>query len=157
MKATVNYISEMIWYLLCKYIHFFMIPPHRYFIFTSFWAYKIYYVFGFMLLVFLILVIVTVCVTIVCTYFLLNAEDYRWQWTSFLAAASTALYVYMYSFYYFVFKTKWVNLIKSHFCFYKPSMHWRHPAAILEVKLWRNHQSAQICTHLAKERPLVDL
>merc|ERR1712029_884519 len=54
-----------------------------YFIFTSFWAYKIYYVYGFMLLVFLILLTVTVCVTIVCTYFLLNAEDYRWQWTSF--------------------------------------------------------------------------
>lgn len=49
-----------------------------YFILTSFWAYKIYYVFGFMLLVFLILLTVTVCVTIVCTYFLLNAEDYRW-------------------------------------------------------------------------------
>lgn len=49
-----------------------------YFIFTSFWAYKIYYVYGFMLLVFLILIIVTVCVCIVCTYFLLNAEDYRW-------------------------------------------------------------------------------
>jgi len=51
---------------------------YRYFIFTSFWAYKIYYVYGFMLLVFLILIVVTVCVTIVCTYFLLNAEDYRW-------------------------------------------------------------------------------
>lgn len=49
-----------------------------YFIFTSFWAYKIYYVYGFMLLVFLILAVVTVCVTIVCSYFLLNAEDYRW-------------------------------------------------------------------------------
>ncbi|WAQ95862.1 TM9S3-like protein [Mya arenaria] len=77
-----------------------------YFIFTSFWAYKIYYVYGFMLLVFLILAVVTVCVTIVCTYFLLNAEDYRWQWTSFLSAASTAGYVYIYSFYYFFFKTK---------------------------------------------------
>ena len=49
-----------------------------YFIFTSFWAYKIYYVYGFMLLVLMILAVVTVCVTIVCTYFLLNAEDYRW-------------------------------------------------------------------------------
>ena len=96
-----------------------------YFIFTSFWAYKIYYVYGFMLLgiaivltryismlilycaVFLILLTVTVCVTIVCTYFLLNAEDYRWQWTSFLSAASTAGYVYFYSFYYFFFKTKY--------------------------------------------------
>jgi len=55
----------------------------RYFIFTSFWAYKIYYVYGFMLLVLIILAIVTICVTIVCTYFLLNAEDYRWWALSF--------------------------------------------------------------------------
>lgn len=88
-----------------------------YFIFTSFWAYKIYYVYGFMLLVFLILMIVTVCVTIVCTYFLLNAEDYRWQWTSFLAAYSTSFYVYMYSFYYFFFKTKMYGLFQTAFYF----------------------------------------
>lgn len=88
-----------------------------YFIFTSFWAYKIYYVYGFMLLVFIILAIVTVCVTIVCTYFLLNAEDYRWQWTSFLSGASTAGYVYMYSFYYFFFKTKMYGLFQTAFYF----------------------------------------
>merc|ERR1711931_52211 len=88
-----------------------------YFIFTSFWAYKIYYVYGFMLLVFVILTIVTVCVTIVCTYFLLNAEDYRWQWTSFLAAGSTAGYVYFYSFYYFFFKTKMYGLFQTTFYF----------------------------------------
>ena len=52
-----------------------------------------YYVYGFMLLVFIILAIVTVCVTIVGTYFLLNAENYHWQWTSFCAAASTSLCV----------------------------------------------------------------
>jgi len=88
-----------------------------YFIFTSFWAYKIYYVYGFMLLVFLILLTVTVCVTIVCTYFLLNAEDYRWQWTAFLSAGSTAAYVYFYSFYYFFFKTKMYGLFQTTFYF----------------------------------------
>jgi len=88
-----------------------------YFIFTSFWAYKIYYVYGFMLLVFLILAIVTVCVTIVCSYFLLNAEDYRWQWTSFLSAGSTALYIYLYSFYYFFFKTKMYGFFQTVFYF----------------------------------------
>lgn len=88
-----------------------------YFIFTSFWAYKIYYVYGFMLLVFVILSIVTVCVTIVCTYFLLNAEDYRWQWTSFLSAGSTAVYVYIYSFYYFFFKTKMYGFFQTTFYF----------------------------------------
>jgi transmembrane 9 superfamily protein 3 len=54
------------------------ISIEMYFIFTSFWTFKIYYVYGFMLLVFFIAIAVTVCVTIVCTYILLNAEDYRW-------------------------------------------------------------------------------
>ena len=45
-----------------------------YFVFTSFWAYKIYFVYGFMLLVLYILATVTVCVTIVCCYLLLNSE-----------------------------------------------------------------------------------
>ena len=54
-----------------------------YFIFTSFWNYKFYYVYGFMFLVFLILLVVTICVTIVTTYVLLNAEDYRWHWNAF--------------------------------------------------------------------------
>jgi len=88
-----------------------------YFIFTSFWAYKIYYVYGFMLLVFIILLIVTICVTIVCTYFLLNAEDYRWQWTSFFSAASTSAYVYLYSIYYFFFKTKMFGFFQTVFYF----------------------------------------
>ena len=48
-----------------------------------------------MLLVAVILMVVTACVTIVSTYFLLNAEDYRWRWSSFMSGASVALYVYL--------------------------------------------------------------
>jgi len=88
-----------------------------YFILTSFWAYKIYYVYGFILLVLGILGTVTICVTIVCTYFLLNAEDYRWHWTSFLSAASTSGYVYLYSIYYFFFKTRMYGLFQTSFYF----------------------------------------
>jgi transmembrane 9 superfamily protein 3 len=77
-----------------------------YFIFTSFWQYKIYYVFGFMLLVFLIMLAVTVCVTVVCIYFLVNSEDFRWYWTSFGTGASISMYIFVYSIYYFFFKTK---------------------------------------------------
>uniref|UniRef100_A0A061RAB8 Transmembrane 9 superfamily member n=1 Tax=Tetraselmis sp. GSL018 TaxID=582737 RepID=A0A061RAB8_9CHLO len=88
-----------------------------YFIFTSFWNYKVYYVYGFMLLVFIILIIVTVCVTIVGTYFLLNAENYHWQWTSFCSAASTAGYVYLYSIHYFFMKTKMTGLFQTLFYF----------------------------------------
>ncbi|XP_073308913.1 transmembrane 9 superfamily member 1-like [Primulina huaijiensis] len=88
-----------------------------YFVFTSFWNYKVYYVYGFMLLVFLILMIVTVCVTIVGTYFLLNAENYHWQWTSFCSAASTAVYVYLYSIYYYSMKTKMSGFFQTSFYF----------------------------------------
>ena len=88
-----------------------------YFIFTSFWNYKFYYVYGFMLLVFIILIIVSVCVTIVATYFLLNAEDHRWAWISFLASASTAFYVFLYSLYYFWFKTHRTGFLQTAYYF----------------------------------------
>jgi len=88
-----------------------------YFIFTSFWAYKIYYVYGFMLLVASILVIVTACVSIVSTYFLLNAEDYRWRWSSFCSGASVSFYVYVYAVYYFFFKTKMYGMFQISFYF----------------------------------------
>ncbi|KAI1285636.1 Transmembrane 9 superfamily member 3 [Halotydeus destructor] len=111
------FMEPLIIVLLGGVLPFGSIFIEMYFIFTSFWAYKIYYVYGFMLLVFLILTTVVVCVTIVCTYFLLNAEDYRWQWTSFMAGASTAGYVYLYSFYYFFFKTKMYGLFQTVFYF----------------------------------------
>ena len=79
--------------------------------------FQVYYVYGFMLLVFVILIIVTVCVTIVGSYFLLNAENYHWQWTSFFSAASTAIYVYMYSIYYYCMKTKMSGFFQTSFYF----------------------------------------
>jgi len=88
-----------------------------YFIFTSFWNYKFYYVYGFMFLVYCILFIVTLCVTIVSIYFLLNAEDYRWQWTAFLSGGSTALYVFLYAIYYFFTKTRMSGALQTAYYF----------------------------------------
>ena len=111
------YVKPLIIIILAGLLPFGSIFIEMYFVFTSFWAYKIYYVYGFMLLVSLILATVTVCVNIVCTYFLLNSEDYRWQWTSFFSAASTAGYVYVYSIYYFIFKTKMYGIYQTVFYF----------------------------------------
>eukprot|EP00163_Fabomonas_tropica_P031290 TRINITY_DN738_c0_g1_i2.p1 TRINITY_DN738_c0_g1~~TRINITY_DN738_c0_g1_i2.p1 ORF type:complete len:642 (-),score=157.54 TRINITY_DN738_c0_g1_i2:148-1926(-) len=88
-----------------------------YFIFNSFWRYKFYYVYGFMLLVLVILVVVCVCVTIVATYFLLNAEDYRWPWQSFFSAASTSFYVFLYAIYFFFAKTQMSGFFQTVFYF----------------------------------------
>jgi len=88
-----------------------------YYVFNSFWNYKFYYVYGFMLLVFLILTVVTVCVTIVSTYLLLNSEDRRWKWVSIFSGGSTALYVFLYAEYYFHAKTQMSGVFQTAFYF----------------------------------------
>jgi len=87
-----------------------------YFIFTSFWNYKVYYVYGFMLLVLILLIMVTSCISICGTYFLLNAENWKWQWTSFGMAASTSLYAFLYAIHFFS-KTKMTGLFQTAFYF----------------------------------------
>lgn len=88
-----------------------------YFVFTAFWSYKFYYVYGFMLLVYGILVLVTICTAIVSTYFILNSENYHWQWLSFISSGSTAAYVFVYSCYYFFFKTQMTGMLQTSFYF----------------------------------------
>ncbi len=88
-----------------------------YFIFTSFWSYKFYYVYGFLLLVYVILALVSICTTIVAIYFVLNAENHYWQWIAFGCAASTGFYVYLYSIFYFVYKTQMSGLLQVSFYF----------------------------------------
>jgi hypothetical protein len=88
-----------------------------YFVFTSFWSYKFYYVYGFMLLVYFILVMVTICTTIVAIYFVLNSENYHWQWISFMSSGSTAAYVFLYSVYYFFYKTQMTGFLQIAFYF----------------------------------------
>ena len=90
-----------------------------YFVFSSFWNYKFYYVYGFMFLVMSMLIVVCACVAIVATYFLLNAEDYNWQWNSFLSVASTSFYVLMYAVYFYLTKTKMHGFFQiSFYCGY---------------------------------------
>ncbi|KAI8579681.1 hypothetical protein K450DRAFT_241002 [Umbelopsis ramanniana AG] len=117
-------IPEKLWYFeplvviaLGGILPFGSIFIEMYFIFTSFWTYKIYYVYGFMFLVFGILLIVTACVTIVSTYFLLNSEDHRWHWMSFLTCASTSAYIYIYATYYFFSRTRMTGLFQASFYF----------------------------------------
>lgn len=84
-----------------------------YFLFSSFWsANKVYYVYGFLLAVIVLLSLVLVCVSITCVYLLLNAEDYRWTWHSFLSGASTGVYVYLYAIYYYHSDTKMSGLLQ---------------------------------------------
>ena len=70
-----------------------------------------------MLLVYCILAIVTMCSTIVSVYFLLSAENYHWQWLSFLSGSSAGLYVFLYSVYYFLAKTRMTGVLQTTYYF----------------------------------------
>uniref|UniRef100_A0A1J3CWS4 Transmembrane 9 superfamily member n=1 Tax=Noccaea caerulescens TaxID=107243 RepID=A0A1J3CWS4_NOCCA len=74
-----------------------------FFIFSSIWLGRFYYVFGFLLIVLLLLVVVCAEVSVVLTYMHLCVEDWRWWWKAFYASGSVALYVFAYSINYLVF------------------------------------------------------
>ncbi|KJZ79960.1 hypothetical protein HIM_00674 [Hirsutella minnesotensis 3608] len=65
-----------------------------YFIMSSIWFSRIYYMFGFLFLCYGLMIIVCAAVTILMTYFLLCSENYNWQWRSFMAAGMSGGYVF---------------------------------------------------------------
>lgn len=67
-------------------------------------SHQMYYMFGFLFLVFIILVITCSEATILLCYFHLCAEDYHWQWRSFLTSGFTAVYFLIYAIHYFFSK-----------------------------------------------------
>jgi transmembrane 9 superfamily protein 2/4 len=72
------------------------------FILSSFWQGRVYYVFGFVALVFVILTVTCAEVAIVLVYFQLTNDDYHWWWRSWLMTASAGFHLFLYSLYYLV-------------------------------------------------------
>uniref|UniRef100_A0A803STZ6 Transmembrane 9 superfamily member n=1 Tax=Anolis carolinensis TaxID=28377 RepID=A0A803STZ6_ANOCA len=72
------------------------LPPSR--------SHQMYYMFGFLFLVFIILLITCSEATVLLCYFHLCAEDYHWWWRSFLTSSFTAVYLFIYAIHYFFSK-----------------------------------------------------
>eukprot|EP01006_Ploeotia_vitrea_P029528 TRINITY_DN62052_c0_g1_i1.p1 TRINITY_DN62052_c0_g1~~TRINITY_DN62052_c0_g1_i1.p1 ORF type:complete len:650 (+),score=49.23 TRINITY_DN62052_c0_g1_i1:293-1951(+) len=72
-----------------------------FFILSSIWLNRFYYVFGFLALVFLILTITCAQISVVMTYFQLCYEDHQWWWRAFLTSGSSGLHLFLYSIFYF--------------------------------------------------------
>ncbi|KAJ8281648.1 hypothetical protein COCON_G00041670 [Conger conger] len=75
-----------------------------FFILNSIWSHQMYYMFGFLFLVFIILLITCSEATILLCYFHLCAEDYHWWWRAFLTSSFTAVYLFIYAVHYFFSK-----------------------------------------------------
>ena len=75
-----------------------------FFVLNSIWSSQIYYMYGFLFLVFVILIITCSETTILLCYFHLCAEDYHWWWRGFLTSGFTAFYLFVYCIHYFMTK-----------------------------------------------------
>lgn len=91
--------------LIAGVFPFASIAVELYFIYTSLWFNKIYYMFGFLLFAFLLLTFTTALVTILTTYHSLCLENWKWQWRSFvIGGCGCAVYVFIHSILFTKFK-----------------------------------------------------
>jgi transmembrane 9 superfamily member 2/4 len=81
--------------LMTGFLPFGAIFVELYFIMSSLWTSRIYYMFGFLFICYALMIMTTACTTILLVYFLLCAEDYRWHWRAFLGAGMTGVYVFL--------------------------------------------------------------
>ncbi|KAL7079130.1 hypothetical protein ACQ4LE_001181 [Meloidogyne hapla] len=72
-----------------------------FFILNSIWSHEVFYMFGFLFIVFIILIITCSEATILLAYFHLCAEDYHWWFRSFMTSGFTAIYLFIYCVHYF--------------------------------------------------------
>lgn len=68
-----------------------------YFIYSSIWFNRIYYMFGFLFFCFILMTITCSLISILMIYYTLCFENYKWQWRSFLISGSCSIYIFIHS------------------------------------------------------------
>lgn len=113
-------IPDQVWYmsplfsiLMGGVLPFGAVFIELFFILSAIWGHHLYYIFGFLFIVFIILVLTSAEITIVMCYFQLCSEDYHWWWRSYLTSGSSAFYMFLYSIFYFFTKLEITQFISG--------------------------------------------
>ncbi|KAK6064299.1 endomembrane protein 70 [Seiridium cupressi] len=104
IPPTTTYLKPIPSMLLVGILPFGAIFVELYFIMSSIWFSKIYYMFGFLFLCYGLMIITCAAVTVLMVYFLLCSENYHWQWRAFLAAGTSAAYIFLNALIYLISK-----------------------------------------------------
>lgn len=75
------------------------IAVEMYFIYTSLWFNRIYYMFGFLFLCIILMVLTTALISILMVYYTLCSENHQWHWKSIFVGGGCAIYVFVHSFF----------------------------------------------------------
>lgn len=73
------------------------IAVEMYFIYSSLWFNRIFYMFGFLFFCFILMILTTALISILMIYYTLCSENYKWQWKSVFIGGGCALYVFLHS------------------------------------------------------------
>jgi transmembrane 9 superfamily protein 2/4 len=90
--------------LLVGILPFGAIFVELYFIMSSIWFSKVYYMFGFLFICYGLMIITCAAVTVLMVYFLLCSENYHWHWRAFMTAGASAGYVFANALIYWITK-----------------------------------------------------
>eukprot|EP00053_Salpingoeca_punica_P015859 m.147007 g.147007 ORF g.147007 m.147007 type:complete len:650 (+) comp16819_c1_seq3:798-2747(+) len=101
------------------FLPFSAISVELYYIFATLWGREHYTLWGVLMLVLFILLAVTVCISVTLTYFLLNAEDYRWWWRSIFSSGFTGVFVFAYAVFYYRVRSNMSGTLQTvqYFCY----------------------------------------
>jgi transmembrane 9 superfamily protein 2/4 len=113
IPPQVWYMSPVFSILMGGILPFGAVFIELFFILSAIWGQQIYYIFGFLFIVFVILILTCAEITIVMCYFQLCSEDYHWWWRSYLTAGASAFYMFLYAIFYFFTKLEITTFVSG--------------------------------------------
>ena len=122
------YLRRPVAFLIAGFIPFGTAFIESIFVLTSVWQGRVYYFFGFFSVIFVMVLLTAAEATIMLVYLQLVNLDYRWWWSSFMAAGYYGVWLFMYSILYYFLAldvTGWWSTVlyfaymsmASYFCF----------------------------------------
>lgn len=113
IPPSTSYMRPIPSMLLVGILPFGAIFVELYFIMSSIWFSKVYYMFGFLFLCYGLMIITCAAVTVLMVYFLLCSENYHWHWRAFSTAGASAGYVFLNALIYWITKLQLGGLAGS--------------------------------------------
>lgn len=113
IPPSTSYMRPIPSMLLVGILPFGAIFVELYFIMSSIWFSKVYYMFGFLFLCYGLMIITCAAVTVLMIYFLLCSENYHWHWRAFMTAGASAGYVFANAMIYWITKLQLGGLTGS--------------------------------------------
>lgn len=83
--------------LISGFFPFGSIAVEMYFIYSSIWFNRIFYMFGFLFFCFVLMILTTSLLTIIMIYTTLCAENYKWQWKSLFIGGGCSIHIFIHS------------------------------------------------------------